>query len=219
MYIIVCEHIIVCAPKIQKYKMNPSIDNLVEDFTKVITFKIITTIKNHYGSLDNFKKACSSSSNKDLKRFETNFHIDSKILQSLTRDNKGKRHLDEVLSRLDPNLLRYKHKFDWIYKSGKKFSKLSTFYIPFEQLDKLFALEDFPEESPFCTKSNFYSQRQHKLIDKFVIKYGAKPRKAYTKSEKFIRSVETRNISRIVESGPNDITDEEARILVDSLDI
>lgn len=202
-----------------KYKMNITIDNLVEDFTKVITFKIITTIKNHYGSLAEFKKACSSSSNKDLKRFETNFHIDSKILQSLTRDNKGKRHLDEVLARLDPQLLRYKHKFDWKYKSGKKFSKLSTFYIPFEQLDKLFALEDIPGESPFYTGSSFYSQRQHKLIDKLILKYGAKPRKTYTKSEKFTKSVEARKISRIVERNPDDITDEEASILVDALDI
>ena len=125
--------------------MNETIDNLVDDFTKVITFKIVTTIKNHYGSLDEFKKACSSSSNKDLKRFEKNFHIDSKILQSLTRDSKGKRHLDEVLANLNPELLRYKHKFDWKYKkSGKKFSKLSTFCIPFERLDRLFALEDIP---------------------------------------------------------------------------
>ena len=128
----------------QDAKMNETIDNLVDDFTKVITFKIVTTIKNHYGSLDEFKKACSSSSNKDLKRFEKNFHIDSKILQSLTRDSKGKRHLDEVLANLNPELLRYKHKFDWKYKSGKKFSKLSTFCIPFERLDRLFALEDIP---------------------------------------------------------------------------
>lgn len=59
----------VCAPKNTRYKMNETIDNLVDDFTKVITFKIITTIKNHYDSLDEFKKACSSSSNKDLSRF------------------------------------------------------------------------------------------------------------------------------------------------------
>ena len=199
--------------------MNETIDNLVDDFTKVITFKIITTIKNHYGSLDEFKKACSSSSNKDLKRFEKNFHIDSKLLQSLTRDNKGKRHLDEVLANLNPELLRYKHKFDWKYKSGKKFSKLSTFYIPFEQLDKLFALEDIPGESPFYTKSSFYSQRQHKLIDKLILGYGAKPRKVYTKSEKFMKSVETRKISRILERNPDNITDEAASLLIDSLDI
>lgn len=124
-----------------------------------------------------------------------------------------------MLARLNPGLLRYKHKFDWTYKSGKKFSKLSTFYIPFERLDKLFALEDIPGESPFYTKSSFYSQRQHKLIDKFILGYGAKPRKAYTKSEKFLRSVEARRISRIVERDPEDITDEEASILVDSLDI
>ena len=199
--------------------MNETIDNLVDDFTKVITFKIITTIKNHYGSLDEFKKACSSSSNKDLKRFEKNFHIDSKTLQSLTRDSKGKRHLDEVLANLNPELILYKHKFDWKYKSGKKFSKLSTFCIPFKQLDKLFALEDIPGESPFYTKSGFYSQRQHKLIDKLILGYGAKTRKSYTKSEKFLRSVEARKISRIVKRNQDSITDEEASILLDSLGI
>lgn len=200
--------------------MNETIDNLVDDFTKVITFKIITTIKNHYGSLDEFKKACSSSSNKDLKRFEKNFHIDSKILQSLTRDNKGKRHLDEVLANLNPELLRYKHKFDWKYKkSGKKFSKLSTFCIPFKRLVKLFALEDIPGESPFYTKSGFYSQRQHKLIDKLILGYGAKTRKSYTKSEKFLRSVDERKIRRIAERNPDSMTDEEASMLVASLDI
>ena len=64
-----------------RYKMDKTIDSLVDDFTKVITFKIITTIKNHYGSLDEFKKACGRFSNKDLRRFEKNFHIDSRLLQ------------------------------------------------------------------------------------------------------------------------------------------
>lgn len=197
-----------------------TIDSLVEDFTKVITFKIITTIKNHYGSLDEFKKACSSSSNKDLKRFEKNFHIDSKILQSLTRDNKGKRHLDEVLARLNPELLKYKHKFDWKYKkSGKKFSKLSTFYIPFKELEKLFALADIPDKSPFCTNSNFYTKRQHRLIDKLIFKYDVKPRKPYTKSEKFVKSVMARKIARISLDNPDGITEEEADLLIAGLDI
>ena len=124
-----------------------------------------------------------------------------------------------MLAKLNPERLRYKHKFDWKYKSGKKFSKLSTFYIPFEQLDKLFALEDILGESPFYTKSSFYNQRQHKLIDKLILGYGAKPRKAYTKSEKFMKSVEARKISRIVEHNPDSITDEEASLLIDSLDI
>ena len=124
-----------------------------------------------------------------------------------------------MLANLNPELLRYKHKFDWKYKSGNKFSKLSTFYIPFEQLDKLFALEDIYEESPFYTKSSFYNQRQHRLIDKLILGYGSKSRKSYTKSEKFLRSVEARKIRRIVERDQDSITDEEASILADSLDI
>lgn len=58
---------------------------------------------------------------------------------------------------LNPKELVYKHKFDWKFKSGKKFSKPSTFYIPFEQLEKLFALED-TELSPFMTTTKFYTK-------------------------------------------------------------
>lgn len=138
----------------------------------------------------------------------------------MTRDNKGKRHLDEVIANLNPELLRYKHKFDWKYKkSGKKFSKLSTFYIPFKQLEKLFSLEDIPDASPFSTNSNFYTKHQHKLIDKLIFKHGVKPRKPYTKSEKFIKSVMTRKIAKISMENPDNLTDEEVNILIEDLDI
>lgn len=52
------------------------IEQLTHDFTQVITFKIITTIKNHYGSLEKFKDACSSGANAELARFNKNFHVD-----------------------------------------------------------------------------------------------------------------------------------------------
>ena len=168
------------------------IKELVEDFTQVITFKIILTIKNHYGSLESFKDSCRSKSNKELARYNKNFHIDSKILQSLTRGCDGKRHLDEVLANLNPEKLVYKHKFDWKYKNGKKFSKPSTFYIPFDELERLFNLAK-SEQTPFKTDSGYYSKRQHKLIDKLIFGYGVKKRKEYdNKSDKFIASVEKR---------------------------
>lgn len=52
------------------------IEQLTRDFTQVITFKIVTTIKNHYGSLEKFKAACKNSSNAELARFNKNFHVD-----------------------------------------------------------------------------------------------------------------------------------------------
>lgn len=81
---------------------NVSIEQAVDDLTKVITFKIVTTIKNHYGSLEKFKAECSSGSNQALARYNKNFHVEQKVLQALTRGSDGKRRLDEVLKRLDP---------------------------------------------------------------------------------------------------------------------
>lgn len=144
-----------------------------------------------------------------------NFHIESKILQALTRTSDGKRHLDEVLKKLNPNLLVYKHKFDVKYKSGKTFSKPSTFYIPFATLDKLFAMED-DENSPFVTTSSFYTQHQHKLIDKYIFGYN-KERKPYTKSEKFVKSVENRKLKTIVSKDMDKLTDAEMDELISSL--
>lgn len=167
------------------------IEKLTRDFTQVITFKIVTTIKNHYGSLGRFKAACGSGSNAELARYNKNFHVDSKVLQALTRRG-GRRNLDEVLSRLNPEELVYKHKFDWKYKSGKKFSKPSTFYIPFKRLEALFAAADDPERSPFDTNSEFYTADQHRLIDKYVLGFGKKERRPYTKSEKFRDAVAAR---------------------------
>lgn len=116
-----------------------------------------------------------------------------------------------MLKRLDPSKLVYKHKYDFRYKkSGKTFSKPSTFYIPFKELDRLFKAE-YDENTPFSTDSGFYTKRQHKLIDKYVFGYGVKERKQYTKSEKFMKSVSDRKLRKLaskVEGGENGLTDE-----------
>lgn len=199
-----------------KMKKEIDINELVNDFTQVITFKILLTIKNHYGSLESFKNACKDSSNKELARYNKNFHIDSNILQALTRSSDGKRHLDEVLANLNHEKLVYKHKFDWKYKSGKKFSKPSTFYIPFDELERLFALEDL-EETPFKTDSGFYTERQHRLIDKHIFGFNKKERKAYTKSEKFIKSVEDRKIKRIISKDVGNLSEEDIEQLANDI--
>jgi hypothetical protein len=216
-------------------KNNNEINEIIEDFIKVIQFRIITTIVNHYGdrtsdynkALNNFKSACNDKSNLALTRFNKNFHFDSKFLQSLTRDKKGKRHLDEVLSNLDNEKLVYKHKYSHRYESGKMFNKPSTFYIPFKELECLFSLAN-SEQSPFKTDSGYYSKRQHKLIDKLIFRYGVKKRKEYTKSDKFIAAIEKRKelnenikLQSLAEKAQNcdSLTEEELNELINGLEI
>lgn len=155
------------------------IEEITENLTKVVTFKILTTIRKHYGTLSAFKREYAAGGNRALARYVKNFHVDESVLQRLTRVG-GKRYLGEVLKRLDPSRLVYKGHYTKVYKSGKKFSKLSTFYIPFQELDRLFALSS-SDDTPFYTKSRYYTDEQHKLIDKLILGYGTK-RKTYTKS-------------------------------------
>ena len=106
-----------------------------------------------------------SGNNCELARFNKNFHVESKILAMLTRDSKGSRHLSEVLHLLDKNKLVYKHKCDIVRQTEwskpkeerKKFSKPSTFYIPFEELDRLFSMYG-DQDSPFVTTSGYYTK-------------------------------------------------------------
>ena len=202
-------------------KKATDVNELAEDFLKVLQFKIITTIKNHYGSLDEFKaeygRACHGD-NRALARFIKNFHIEHKIILSLTRTSfDGKTHLKEILAKLDSRKLVHKGKCDIKYKSGKKFSKLSTWFIPFKELDRLFALSG-TLKTPFDTDSGYYTDRQHKLIDKLIFKY-AKERKPYMKSEKFMQSVEARKTKAIAQrvATKEEISDNEAEALLASL--
>lgn len=120
-----------------------------------------------------------------------------------------------MLKRLDSRYLVYKHKCDVKYKSGKIFSKPSTFYIPFEMLDKLFALEGTCS-SPFDTGSDFYNKHQHKLIDKYILGY-RKKRKTYTKSEKFLKAVESRSTNTTAKN-PEELTIDEIDELIEGID-
>lgn len=198
------------------------IKQLEVDFTKVVTYKILITIKNCYGSLESFKQACNSKEDHALFKFNKLFHIDSKILQALTRTRDGKRNLDKVLSMLNPKELVYKHKCDVKYKSGKKFKKPSTFYIPFERLNKLFELEDDEEYSPFISSSKFYTKEQYKIIDKYIYKFSKKQRKEYTKTERFNKAIEARTAKKIVDKAaenPDSLTDDEMSKLLENIEL
>ena len=212
-----------------------NISVLVEDFTKVIQYKIISTIKNHYGSLNVFKLSYSkamSGNNCELARFNKNFHVESKILAMLTRDSKGSRHLSEVLHMLDNRRLVYKHKCDIVRptewskpkEERKKFSKPSTFYIPFDELDRLFGM-DGDNDSPFVTNSGYYTKTQHDLIDKYVFRYGASQRKTYdTSSDRFKARNEKMRADRKMEklkklAAQQEHSQEDIDALVDGLEV
>jgi hypothetical protein len=198
--------------------MEKTLDEMRETFTKVITAKVLITIKNHYGTLEAFKAATASKSNTELARYNKNFHVDGKILHKLTRHN-GKRVLAQILSSLDNTRLVYKAKYDKVYKSGKRFSKPSTFYIPFPELERLFAL-DGTDKTPFRTDSSFYTDEEHRLLDRLIFGYGAKERKEYTKSERFKASVERRKKAHkaALSKGNEELTDEDVQRLLSGLD-
>ena len=198
--------------------MEKTLDEIRETFTKVITAKVLITIKNHYGTLEAYKAAAASKSNAELARHNANFHVDSKILHKLTRHN-GKRVLAQILSTLDKTRLVYKAKYDKAYKSGKRFSKPSTFYIPYPELERLFAL-DGTDKTPFRTDSSFYTDEEHRLVDRLIFGYGVKARKAYTKSEKFTASVERQKKARkaALSKGNAELTDADMERLLGGID-
>jgi len=51
--------------------------------------------------------------------------------------------------------------------------------------------------SPFRPDSDFYTQEQHKFIDKYILGY-CKERKTYEKSQRFLSSIERRKKERLV---------------------
>lgn len=56
------------------------IKQLAADVEKFTTYKIITTIKRHYGTLEAYKAECAKRDNKALARYVENFHIEEKAL-------------------------------------------------------------------------------------------------------------------------------------------
>ena len=149
---------------------------ILEDFTKVVQFQIIETIRRHWGSLNEFKAEWiyqethkDKEANRIFAFIQTSFHVEKATIRSLTQDHNGKRYAKEIKAALDPNELVYAGKKTLNYKSGKKFNCDSWFYIPFKRLDELFAFCQI-DADPFDVKSKYYTERQRKLIFKYILK-------------------------------------------------
>ena len=136
----------------------------IDDFIKIVQFKVITTIRNHWKSLEAFQADWNyqtthkdKESNHIFARIVKNFNIEHNTLTNIAgRDENGSKKLGKFLSQLtkDNPKLVYVHKKTATYKStGKKFNSDSWFYIPFEELKRLFALDGIEGSDPFVVNS------------------------------------------------------------------
>lgn len=193
----------------------------IDDFVKIVQFKVITTIKNHWKSLDAFKSDWEyqathkdKESNRIFARIVKNFNIEHGTLTNIAgRDENGSKKLGKFLSQLTKSnaKLVYVHKKTATYKkTGKTFNSNSWFYVPFEELKRLFALQGIEGQDPFVVNSRteYYTDVQHELIDKYV--FGYKKKREYVKTDKFIAYQNSRkqgSATERIKSG--NITDDE----------
>lgn len=144
-----------------------------DDIFKVCCFYTLTRIKKYFGTLENYSsadkptKALYLSFGKTLDISKTDQHSFNSIkpgfLSNVTKI-KNKKHFKDILPLTG---LIYHGKCDVKHKSGKMFSTRSWLEIPIELLRGL-----WNNESAFSSSSDFYTQRQHKLIDKYILYKG-----------------------------------------------
>lgn len=166
-------------------------NDILENFTKVIQFKVIHTLSKNWRCLEDFKKdwdfqasvhkrilAKQYVSKDELKRANrifkliwTGFNVKSNIIRSLTQSSDGSRNAKQVKKMLDRNELVYVGKTTIAFKSGKRFEADSWFYIPISRLEQMYKLRRNTYSNPFDLNSGFYTDLQRKLIKKYIFKY------------------------------------------------
>lgn len=174
------------------------IETTAENFTKVIQFKILRTIQKNWTTLENFKRDweyqsthSDKNANRIFKLIWKSFNVDKKTIRSLTQTKTGGRQAKAVKASIDTKRLVFVGKKTATYKSGMKFETDSWFYIPFEELTRLWNIAECEGVNVFDPSSDFYTKEQHKLIDKYILKFDQKPR-TYTKTEAFWKYQESR---------------------------
>lgn len=154
------------------------LQNRADDIFKICCFYTLTRIKKYFGSLENyfnsdkptkslylsFGKSLNLTADKD-KSFSG---IKSGLLQNLSKI-QNKKCLKELLPLTG---LIYHSKCDVKHKSGKIFSMRSWLEIPPDILRDLWA-----NSKAFKSSSDFYTQRQHKLIDRYILYKGSNMKK------------------------------------------
>ena len=140
------------------------------DLEKVYTFSIVVTAKKHYGTVDKLKavykkivdgKADAKTQIDFCRLFSHKPDEYRKILGKLDGQYVKISDVKQYLSKW----FHYQHHFNKNYKSGKTFVVHSYWYIDFDVLQKFWTSKDVALAS-----SSYYTQRQHKLIDKIILK-------------------------------------------------
>ena len=199
----------------------------LEDFTKVIQFKVLITIRSNWKTLNAFRRDWDRQvsqkdreSNRIFSRMVRSLHLDRQTLSNVAgRAEDGKRQVGTFLKSLDRNNPHLVHvgKKTATYRSGKRFNAPSWFYIPFAELDRLFAMQGSTQD-PFSIRrsSSFYTEEQKRLISAYILGY--RERRTYTKGEKFAQYQKIRR-AKTIENADGDIqlTEEKIDEILDGL--
>lgn len=160
-----------------KHKDDRTFEQRARDLQKVLTWCIVHNIKEHYTTLDNFKKTYSLiKSGKGSSQQQVDFCERFGFKQALYRKilgylNGKKVSLSDVKPFFD-NWIHYRHSNTKHYRSGKHFTVHSYWYLDFDVIERYIDDEDVAD----C-RSSFYTKEQHHLINKVFLKEKGKKKK------------------------------------------
>lgn len=153
-----------------KRKDNRTLQERAEDLEKVYTFSIVVTAKKYYGTVDNLKKiynkiVSGNVTSQEQVSFCNNFGHSRDEYRKILGKLNGKFVSISDVKPYFSKWFHYQRHFNKNYKSGKTYSVHGYWYIDFDVLERWWDYEDV-----VVAKSDFYSERQHKLIDTLILK-------------------------------------------------
>lgn len=150
--------------------------NLLE---KVATFHVLNRIIKQWKTYSTFYFEYDMEGESAFwRKYSAWFHLDNlqKIVTVPWVNGKQKRILNEVLARLNNELIIYRPNTSIHYKSGKSYIIHSGFFLPIERIKKL-----LKDGSALTLKSDYYSDEEAYYIKKYVLKYADAKRPKRTK--------------------------------------
>lgn len=153
-------------------KDSRTLEERAADLEKVITFNIVNSVRRNYKSVEDFRRVYSAIVNgtaggaeqvKFCGLFGFKRENQRRILGYETVDGKM-RYIS--LKDVQPYFSRwfhYQRHFNRNYRSGRTFSVRGYFYIDFDVLERMCGRDDVIDAN-----SDFYSRRQHVMIDALV---------------------------------------------------
>lgn len=142
----------------------------LEDFQKVILFTTALSIQRNFESFGDYSKC------QDRMRIANALHIDASVYTRLSTW-RNQYCFDKMLLE-STNLFTFHRHLTKKYSSGKTFNLKSWFEIKPEILKEMFS----DEKKYLRIESDYYTSRQHKLVDKYIFKYESKGNNDMTKT-------------------------------------